>query len=98
MSVNFTVRLPRKLYERMKKHGEINWSKVVRRSIKEYLERLEESIVEEPSENIIEELLKRGITLEELKPLNPGEEERLHKELRGSRTWERTRSTIQAQS
>lgn len=54
--------------------------------------------MEEPSENIIEELLKRGITLEELKPLNLGEEERLHKELRGSRTWEGTRSTIQAQS
>jgi trehalose-6-phosphatase len=81
----------------MKKHGEINWSEVVRRSIEEYLERLEGSIVEEPSENIIEELLKRGITLEELKPLNLGEEERLHKELR-DRTWERTRSTIQAQS
>jgi Arc/MetJ-type ribon-helix-helix transcriptional regulator len=78
----------------MKKHGEINWSEVVRRSIEEYLERLEGSIVEEPSENIIEELLKRGITLEELKP---EEEERLYKELR-DRTWERTRSTIQAQS
>jgi len=97
VSVNFTVRLPRKLYERMKKHGEINWSEVVRRSIEEYLERLEGSIVEEPSENIIEELLKRGITLEELKPLNPEEEERLYKELR-DKTWERTRSTIQAQS
>jgi trehalose-6-phosphatase len=71
----------------MKKHGEINWSEVVRRSIEEYLERLEGSIVEEPSENIIEEL----------KPLNLEEEERLHKELR-DRTWERTRSTIQAQS
>ena len=97
MSVNFTVRLPRKLYERMKKHGEINWSEVVRRSIEEYLERLEGSIVEEPSENIIEELLKRGITLEELKPLKPEEEERLYKELR-DKTWERTRSMIQAQS
>ena len=50
-----------------------------------------------PPRTSLEELLKRGITLEELKPLNLGEEERLHKELR-DRTWEGTRSTIQAQS
>jgi len=38
--VNFTVRVPRKLYERMKRHSEVNWSEVVRRAIEEYLERL----------------------------------------------------------
>ena len=94
MSVNFTVRLPRKLYERMKKHREINWSVVVRRSIEEYLGRIKGSIVEESTESILEELLKRGVTLEDLKPLSPEEEEKLYRELR-DRTWERTRSTIQ---
>jgi trehalose-6-phosphatase len=44
--VKFTVRLPRKLYERVKKHREINWSVVVRRSIEEYLGRIEGSIPE----------------------------------------------------
>jgi predicted DNA-binding protein len=95
--VKFTVRLPRKLYERVKKHREINWSVVVRRSIEEYLGRIEDSIVEESSESIIEELLKRGVTLEDLKPLSPEEEEKLYRELT-DRTWERTKSTIQAQS
>jgi hypothetical protein len=64
--VKFTVRLPRKLYERVKKHREINWSVVVRRSIEEYLGRIEGSIVEESSESILEELLKRGVTTESL--------------------------------
>jgi hypothetical protein len=92
--VKSTVRLPRKLYERVKKHREINWSIVVRRSIEEYLGGIEGSIVEESSEGILEDLLKRGVTLEDLKPLSPEEEEKLYRELR-DRTWERTRSTIQ---
>jgi len=95
--VKFTVRLPRKLYERVKKHREINWSVVVRRSIEEYLGRIEDSIVEESSESIIEELLKRGVTLEDLKPLSPEGEEKLYRELT-DRTWERTKSTIQVES
>jgi predicted DNA-binding protein len=95
--VKFTVRLPRKLYERVKKHREINWSVVVRRSIEEYLGGIEDSIVEESSESIIEDLLKRGVTLEDLKPLSPEGEEKLYRELT-DRTWERTKSTIQAQS
>jgi len=95
--VKFTVRLPRKLYERVKKHREINWSVVVRRSIEEYLGRIEGSIVEESSESILEDLLKRGVTLGDLKSLSPEEMEELYRELT-DRTWERTKSTIQAQS
>jgi hypothetical protein len=38
----------------------------VRRSIEEYLGRIEGSIVEESSESILEELLKRGVTTESL--------------------------------
>ena len=60
----------------MKKHREINWSEVVKRSIEEYLGRIEGSIVEESSESILEELLKRGVPLEDLKPLSPEEEEK----------------------
>jgi Arc/MetJ-type ribon-helix-helix transcriptional regulator len=42
MSVNFTVRIPKKLAERMRKHSDVNWSEVVRRSIEEHLRMLEE--------------------------------------------------------
>ena len=95
MSVNFTVRVPRKLYERMKRHSEVNWSEVVRRAIEEYLEKLEGSDLAVPSEMVIEELLKMGVSPSSLRPLSPEEEEKLYRELR-ERTWERRRSTIQA--
>jgi len=95
MSANFTVRIPRKLYERMKRHPEVNWSEVVRRAIEEYLEKLEGSELATPSERVIEELLKMGVSPSGLKPLSPEEEERLYRELR-EKTWERIRSTIQA--
>uniref|UniRef100_A0A7J3Z692 Ribbon-helix-helix domain-containing protein n=1 Tax=Ignisphaera aggregans TaxID=334771 RepID=A0A7J3Z692_9CREN len=95
MSVNFTVRVPRKLYERMKRHSEVNWSEVVRRAIEEYLEKLEGSDLAVPSEMVIEELLKMGVSPSSLRPLSPEEEEKLYRELR-ERTWERIRSTIQA--
>jgi hypothetical protein len=95
MSVNFTVRVPRKLYERMKRHSEVNWSEVVRRAIEEYLEKLEGPEPSVPSERVIEELLKMGVSPSSLRPLSPEEEEKLYRELR-ERTWERIRSTIQA--
>ena len=95
MSVNFTVRVPRKLYERMKRHSEVNWSEVVRRAIEECLEKLEGSELTALSEKVIKELLKMGISPSSLGPLSPEEEEKLYKELR-ERTWERIRYTIQA--
>jgi len=95
--VNFTVRVPRKLYERMKRHSEVNWSEVVRRAIEEYLEKLEGSELAVPSEKVVEELLKMGVSPSSLRPLSSEEEEKLYRELR-ERTWERIRSTIQARS
>jgi len=86
MSVNFTVRVPRKLYERMKRHSEVNWSEVVRRAIEEYLEKLEGSEPSVPSERVIEELLKMGVSPSSLRPLSPEEEEKLYRELR-EKTW-----------
>jgi Arc/MetJ-type ribon-helix-helix transcriptional regulator len=97
VSVNFTVRIPRQLYERMKEHREVNWSEVIRRAIEEYLRRLEETETSIPSERLVEELLKMGLKPDMLKPLSPEDEERLYRDLR-ERTWERVRSTIQAQS
>jgi len=97
VSVSFTVRIPRKLYERMKWHSEVNRSEVVRRAIEEYLERLERSELAVPSERVVEELLNMGVSPSSLRPMSPEEEEKLYGELR-RRTWERARSTIQARS
>ena len=61
MSVNFTVRVSRKLYERMKKFREINWSEVVRRAIEDYLRKLEyhvEESIEDLKEKIDSRLLR----------------------------------------
>lgn len=46
MYVNITIRIPRDLRERMRRHPEVRWSEVVRRAIEEYLDRLEGGVVE----------------------------------------------------
>ena len=47
---NLTLSIPEKLHERMKKHSEIRWSEVVRKSISEKIEDLE----------VMEKLAKRS--------------------------------------
>jgi len=96
MSVSFTVRISRELYEKMKRFREINWSEVVRKAIEEYIERLEEGEKAAPAEKVMEELVRMGVDVEKLKPLSSEEEDKLYKELR-ERTWERIKSMIQVQ-
>lgn len=95
MSVTFTVRLPRELAERMRRHREVNWSEVVRRAIEEFLEALEGSKRVVPASEVLEELARRGVGVEDLEPLEPGVEERMYAEM-VRREWRRL-STIQAQ-
>ena len=95
MSVTFTVRIPRKLAERMKKHREINWSEVVRRSIEEYLDRLEEARTRVPAAEILEQLEELGVDPAQLEPLEPEREKELYQEM-VRREWRRL-STTQAQ-
>jgi len=91
LSATLTVRLPRRLLERMRRHREINWSEVVRRSIEEYLDRLEAAAGgAEPGESVAEELLESGLEPGDLEPLPAAEEERLAARL-GELEWERTR-------
>jgi predicted DNA-binding protein len=96
MSVSFTVRISRELYEKMKRFREINWSEVVRKAIEEYIERLEEGEKAVLAKKVVEELVRMGVDVEKLKPLSPEEEDKLYKELR-ERTWERIKSMIQVQ-
>jgi len=93
MSVNFTVRIPKKLAERMREHSEINWSEVVRRSIEEYLRMLEGIKYREHSEELIERL---GVSKDDLRPMSLDEEMRMY-ELMREREWKRLSSMTQAQ-
>jgi len=91
--VNFTVRIPKKLAERMRKHSEINWSEVVRRSIEEYLRMLEGIKYREHSEELIERL---GVSKDDLRPMSADEEMKMY-ELMREREWKRLSSMTQAQ-
>ncbi len=95
MSVTFTVRIPRRLAEKMKKYREIDWSEVVRRSIEEYIERLEESRSVVDASEVLEEILAQGIDPKDLEPKSY-EEEIEYYHLIGEREWKRL-STIRAQ-
>ncbi len=88
MSANFTVRLPKRLLEKMRKHREVNWSEVVRRSIEEYLKKLEELSDTEDAKTLLARLEKLGVRREDLEPLPPDEEERLYREM-VRREWRR---------
>lgn len=88
MSATITVRVPRELAERMRRHREVNWSEVVRRSIEEYLERLEEARGEEPGAALAARLLEMGLAEEDLEPLEPEREEEQQR-LLGEAEWRR---------
>ena len=72
----------------MKKYKEINWSEVVRRSIEEYIRKLEETRTVADANELLDELKSLGISPEELEPLNYDEEMKHYKEL-GEREWKR---------
>jgi hypothetical protein len=38
---NMTISIPSELYEKMKKHAEVKWSEVVRKSIADYINKIE---------------------------------------------------------
>ena len=88
MSVTFTIRIPHKLAEKMKKFREINWSEVVRRSIEEYLEKLEEARTIVDAHELLEELVVQGIDPKDLEPKSYEEEMKYYRAL-GERKWKR---------
>jgi len=38
---NMTISIPTELYEKMKRHAEVKWSEVVRKSIADYINKIE---------------------------------------------------------
>ena len=94
VSVTFTIRIPRRLAEKMKKYREINWSEVIRRSIEEYLEKLEETRTIIDARELLEELMAQGIDPKDLEPKSYEEEMKYYRVI-GEREWKRL-STTQA--
>ena len=92
MSVTFTIRIPRKLAEKMKKFKEINWSEVVRRGIEEYLKKLEEARTVVDASELVEELLSQGVDPKDLEPRSYEEEVRYYS-IMGEREWRRLSTT-----
>ncbi len=92
MSVTFTVRIPRRLAEKMKKYKEINWSEVVRKSIEEYIRRLEETRTVVSAEEILEEVFALGVDPRDLEPREYEEEVKYYR-LMGEREWKRLSMT-----
>ena len=53
---NITLSLPDDIYKKMKKYREIRWSEVVRKAIVDYIGKLEESIVETTTKELLDSL------------------------------------------
>ncbi len=53
---NITLSIPDDVYKIMKRHGEIRWSEVVRRAIKEFIGKLEEKESHMTTGDLLEEL------------------------------------------
>ncbi|MCE4599060.1 MAG: hypothetical protein F7C81_02555 [Desulfurococcales archaeon] len=92
MSVTFTIRIPRKLAEKMRKYREINWSEVIRRSIEEYLEKLEEMRTIVDARELLEELLAQGVDPKDLEPRSYEKEMEYYRVI-GEREWKRLSMT-----
>ena len=74
-----SVRIPDELYNKMKRHKEINWSEVIRSAIKAELDRIENV---SSGDEIIERLKKLGVREEEIIAEPPQGEEEFQKELK----------------
>ncbi|MFQ6076352.1 MAG: hypothetical protein ACE5Z5_09515 [Candidatus Bathyarchaeia archaeon] len=62
---NLTVSIPKDLYERMKRRRDVRWSEVVRRAIREHLDRLELGGVAE-TRGLMKIIGEAGVSLEEI--------------------------------
>jgi len=76
----------------MKKFKEINWSEVVRKSIEEYLRKLEEARTVVDASELVEELLSHGVDPKDLEPRSYEEEVKYYR-IMGDREWRRLSTT-----
>ncbi|MFP3346638.1 MAG: hypothetical protein RXR17_04265 [Sulfolobaceae archaeon] len=74
-----TVKVPDELYEKMKAHKEINWSEVIRQAIEKKINELENV---KSGEDLIRELERLGIRIDEVSIEPPQGERKFQEELR----------------
>ena len=63
---NVTFSFSEELYNKMKKHKEVNWSAVVRNAVEEYINRLERDEKSITSEDLLKELEHMGFDVREV--------------------------------
>ena len=85
---NYTVRLPEKLIEEMRRHRDVNWSEVIRRSIEDYLKKLRELERSEPAEKLLKRLMEAGVDPKDLEPFDYETEVKMYREV-VKREWSR---------
>jgi len=74
---SITLTIPREIYDKMRRHPEVNWGEVVLRAIIDYLRRLEgETTTDELLERLGEEHAR------ELDEIDPGKAEEHYKRMR----------------
>ncbi|BDC19832.1 ribbon-helix-helix domain-containing protein [Acidianus sp. HS-5] len=78
-----TVKVPEELYEKMRKHKEINWSEIIRNAIREELEKVENTST---GSEIIDKLRQLGINENDISIESPQGEEEFQKELKRKST------------
>jgi hypothetical protein len=88
--VHMTLSIPKDLHDRMKRHPEIKWSEVARRSITEYLAELADEIAGDELGKLLNE-----DTLEDIRSLDRDEIGKMYREA-VRLEWERMKSLTQA--
>jgi predicted CopG family antitoxin len=74
-----TVKVPDELYEKMKRHREINWSEVIRQAIEKKINELENV---KSGDELLHELERLGIRVEDIVVEPPQGEYKFQEELR----------------
>ena len=92
-NAHITLSVPSQLYEEMKKHKEINWSEIARKSIEEKLSELKDITEGKELAKKLDPETRR--TLEEISKLPKKDWINYYRKVR-EKEWKRTRSLIQA--
>jgi len=90
---HITLSIPDELYDEMKKHREIKWSEIARRSIREEVDKRKGVIKGSELFARLPEETKKGIR--EISKLSESDWRRFHKKMK-AKEWKRAKSLMQA--
>ncbi len=90
---HITLSIPDELYEEMKKHKEIKWSEIARRSISEKLDSMKGVVKGSDLFNKLPEETKEGIR--KISKLSKSDWKKYHKTMK-AKEWKKSKSLMQA--